>query len=29
MGFDLYNRFLKIQESNGTLTPKMEAHLGM
>jgi hypothetical protein len=29
MSFDLYNYFLKIQESNKILTPKMGAHLGM
>jgi len=27
MGFDPYNRLLKIQESIGTRTPKMEVHL--
>jgi hypothetical protein len=29
MGFDPYNRFLKIWESIDTLSPKMEAHLGV
>jgi hypothetical protein len=29
MGFDPYNCSLKIQESIGTPTPKMGAHLGM
>jgi hypothetical protein len=29
MGFDPYNRYLKIQKTIGTLTPKVEAHLGM
>jgi hypothetical protein len=29
MGFDPYNRFLKIQESIETLTPKVGAHLGV
>ncbi len=29
MGFDAYNRSLKIQESIGTSTPKMGAHLGV
>jgi hypothetical protein len=27
MSFDLYNHLLKVQESIGTLTPKMEIHL--
>jgi hypothetical protein len=29
MGFDAYNRTLKIQESIGTPTPKVGAHLGV
>jgi hypothetical protein len=29
MGFDPRNHILKIQESTGTLTPKMGAHLGV
>jgi hypothetical protein len=29
MGFDPYNRSLKIRESTKTPTPKMGAHLGM
>jgi hypothetical protein len=29
MGFDPFNFSLKIQESTGTPTPKMGAHLGM
>jgi hypothetical protein len=29
MTFDPYNRPLKIQESIGTLTPKVGAHLGV
>jgi hypothetical protein len=29
MGFDPYNHFLKIQESIGTLIPKVKVHLGM
>ncbi len=29
MGFDPWNRPLKIQESTGTPTPKMGAHLGV
>jgi hypothetical protein len=29
MGFDPYNRSLKIRESTGTPTPKMGAHLGV
>jgi len=29
MSFDPYNRFLKIQKSIGTPTPKVGAHLGV
>jgi hypothetical protein len=29
MGFDHYNRSLKIQESIETITPKVETHLGV
>jgi hypothetical protein len=29
MGFDLYNRSLKIQESIGSPTPQVGAHLGV
>jgi hypothetical protein len=29
MSFDLYNHHLNVQESIGTLTPKVEVHLGV